>query len=514
MTRGSRSLSPRAIRHGTGWVVAGATRRAPRPPYPVPANKAVQLTACGVVTWARRGCVPAAAANGQRSAAPLICDSRTVLYFCEGSQFNNLAETKVKVKVATSKIRSVIIEQTTKYVDALVQGRFDYIYEELITSSSLELLATMAWPLILRNRGQIDFLFSKLNEDPETDIVDVLSFAFQTDEEECRTGVFRGIAEKFVANQWHEFDKVKPQCFIDGKFAVLVSGTPTKPLFMTLMRQKDDTYLIDFEALWLFSMSMNAGIIIEVADRALTLHHRDMALEYYSLAAKLKSVYQRIENLITKHPIVGKFITPTRKFEMQQQLQISIQAQERFRLLKQESSLNAQENLSLEEYENILGVITNMALVIERSPEAFKGLREEHIRNHFLVQLNGRYPGSATGETFNANGKTDILLRRDDVNLFVAECKYWKSAQSFKEAINQLLGYATWRDTKLALIVFSRNKNFSDVVSQLPDLVKSHQNYHQQLNYTSETGFRFILRHQEDPKRLLIITVLAFNIPQ
>jgi hypothetical protein len=41
-----------------------------------------------------------------------------------------------------------------------------------------------------------------------------------------------------------------------------------------------------------------------------------------------------------------------------------------------------------------------------------------------LVQLNGQYEGQATGETFNFQGKTDILIRVDGQNIFVAECKY------------------------------------------------------------------------------------------
>ena len=35
---------------------------------------------------------------------------------------------------------------------------------------------------------------------------------------------------------------------------------------------------------------------------------------------------------------------------------------------------------------------------------------EEALRSHFLVQLNGHYEGQATGETFNYEGKTDILI--------------------------------------------------------------------------------------------------------
>jgi hypothetical protein len=43
------------------------------------------------------------------------------------------------------------------------------------------------------------------------------------------------------------------------------------------------------------------------------------------------------------------------------------------------------------EYANILDIMNNMALVMERSPSAFTSIDEEDLRQHFLVQLNGQY---------------------------------------------------------------------------------------------------------------------------
>ena len=76
------------------------------------------------------------------------------------------------------------------------------------------------------------------------------------------------------------------------------------------------------------------------------------------------------------------------------------------------------------DYEHILSVISNMVAVMERSPRAFKDMGEEDLRTHFLVHLNGHYEGQATGETFNYEGKTDILIRAGGRNIFIAECKF------------------------------------------------------------------------------------------
>jgi hypothetical protein len=170
--------------------------------------------------------------------------------------------------------------------------------------------------------------------------------------------------------------------------------------------------------------------------------------------------------------------------------------------------------LDMENYEAILKIVSNMVLVMERSPNAFVNMKEEDLRQHFLVQLNGHFEGEATGETFNYEGKTDILIRHNGKNIFIAECMYWDGEKSLLDKIGQLLGYTSWRDTKTAVLVFNRNVEFSKVVVQIPEVVKKHKNFKRQLDYKSETGFRFVLHHNEDKNRELILTVLAFNVPR
>ncbi len=79
--------------------------------------------------------------------------------------------------------------------------------------------------------------------------------------------------------------------------------------------------------------------------------------------------------------------------------------------------------------------------MIERNPKAIATLDEEANCTHFLLQLNSNYEGSAAGEIFNASGKTDIIIRVEDRNIFIAECKFWKGTKAFSEAIDQLLSY-------------------------------------------------------------------------
>jgi hypothetical protein len=169
--------------------------------------------------------------------------------------------------------------------------------------------------------------------------------------------------------------------------------------------------------------------------------------------------------------------------------------------------------LDQKEYEHILEVLRSMSLVMERSPGAFATLDEEAIRNHFLIQLNGHYEGSATGETFNAAGKTDILIRADNKNVFIAECKFWRGPKAFNESIDQLLGYLTWRDSKCALLVFNTTKDSGAVRQKMHEVMQSRPEHKKTLFHASDGDGRYILVRQSDPGREITVTTQLYDIP-
>jgi hypothetical protein len=171
-------------------------------------------------------------------------------------------------------------------------------------------------------------------------------------------------------------------------------------------------------------------------------------------------------------------------------------------------------SLSIEDYDHILSVIDNMTHVMERSPSAFIHMNEEALRTHFLVQLNGQYEGQATGETFNYNGKTDILIRSKDRNIFIGECKFWKGEKVFLETIDQILGYTSWRDTKTAILIFNKNKDLSSVLDVIKKVTPSHQNFKRILKSNEETEFRYIFASKTDNNREIFLTIKVYDIPQ
>jgi len=165
-------------------------------------------------------------------------------------------------------------------------------------------------------------------------------------------------------------------------------------------------------------------------------------------------------------------------------------------------------------YEEILGCLARMSLVMEQSPSSFINMKEEDLRSHFLVQLNSSFQVDAGGETFNLGGKTDILLRSGGHNIFIAELKFWGGAKLLTETIDQLLEYVCWRDTKTAILIFNKNKNLSSVLEQIPTIVTAHPNYKRQEKYGVSTGFRFIMKNKNDANKEFMLTLLCFDLPK
>jgi len=109
---------------------------------------------------------------------------------------------------------------------------------------------------------------------------------------------------------------------------------------------------------------------------------------------------------------------------------------------------NMQPRLTEAVYEDVLRTIGALARSMERVPTTAR-FKEPELRDLILFVLNANYEGLARGEVFNGSGKTDILIPYQDRNAFIGECKFWRGPKSFRDAIDQLLGYLVWRDTSL-----------------------------------------------------------------
>ncbi|MDO6452803.1 hypothetical protein Q4490_04425 [Neptunomonas phycophila] len=165
-------------------------------------------------------------------------------------------------------------------------------------------------------------------------------------------------------------------------------------------------------------------------------------------------------------------------------------------------------------YVYILKLIHDVGKEFERLPSLYVDKEEEHLRDHFLMMLEPNFEGSATGETFNKTGKTDILLRHEGSNVFIGECKFWKGEKSYLATISQLLGYLTWRDSKAAVIIFVPNKDFTNVVETAKEASPKHSNFLKHVDEKDETWFNYEFHLDGDRNRVIKLAVMLYHIPR
>lgn len=122
--------------------------------------------------------------------------------------------------------------------------------------------------------------------------------------------------------------------------------------------------------------------------------------------------------------------------------------------------------------------------------------------------------GTATGETFNKEGRTDILLRaKDGTNVFVAECAVWNGKEKFKDKVDQLFGYLTWRDSKAAVVLFVDRQEMEPVREQIEEGAEEHEAMDELVDRPDESWWQYQTHFPDNPEREADLAVQAFHIP-
>jgi hypothetical protein len=164
-------------------------------------------------------------------------------------------------------------------------------------------------------------------------------------------------------------------------------------------------------------------------------------------------------------------------------------------------------------YDHVVTVLGYVALGFERSPRRFTKANEEALRDFILVTLNSHYEGAATGEAFNGTGKTDILVRHGMDNAFIGECKFWSGENKLVETLEQLLGYTTWQDNRLALIFFVRNKNMHPVLDTTRDWVGARPEFGGWEGGAPDGQLRCRLRWGDAARKEGRLTIFLVHVP-
>jgi hypothetical protein len=164
-------------------------------------------------------------------------------------------------------------------------------------------------------------------------------------------------------------------------------------------------------------------------------------------------------------------------------------------------------------YTQILESTRAMGRSLERTPTSFAAKTEEELRDHFLLILNTNYEDQAYGEAFNKDGKTDILIRVEGRTVFIAECKWWSGKVGIATALAQLYGYATWRDSRLALIFFVRAKDVTSVFDTAATTIGDRAEIDELSSDAEQRELRCQLHWPDDKDRHAELTVQFFHMP-
>jgi hypothetical protein len=167
--------------------------------------------------------------------------------------------------------------------------------------------------------------------------------------------------------------------------------------------------------------------------------------------------------------------------------------------------------ISDEDYVAIIEQLSSARGLLERQPETFSAMGEDALRDLLLVILNNQF-GPAVGEMFSRKGKTDIVIVRERGPMFIAECKIWSGEKAFGEAIEQLLGYLVWRDTKAAMVAFVREKDVTGITKKALAALAGHA---RQVSHGAPIGDvpTEILHQEGDPRRHIRVALLIVPVP-
>jgi hypothetical protein len=116
-------------------------------------------------------------------------------------------------------------------------------------------------------------------------------------------------------------------------------------------------------------------------------------------------------------------------------------------------------------------------------------------------------------EAFNFGGKTDILIGHEGRSLFIAECKFWAGAKGFSDTLDQLFGCQAWRDTKLAVLMFVRERDLTAIVERGRAALAEHQQFVEWGMAASEAELRARVSRKGDDRRHADLTVCFISTP-
>lgn len=110
--------------------------------------------------------------------------------------------------------------------------------------------------------------------------------------------------------------------------------------------------------------------------------------------------------------------------------------------------------------------------------------------------------------------QTPILIQNQKgENVFIAECKVWGGEGEIQKAVDQLFErYVTWRDEKLALIIFNKTvSGFTAIIDKAINTLQKHPLFKKYSGKSHDSCASFIFQHPEDPAKEVQLELIMFN---
>lgn len=233
-----------------------------------------------------------------------------------------------------------------------------------------------------------------------------------------------------------------------------------------------------------------------------------------------KSIEARREAILKEREFLGKLTIPVVRADDEPQefgpppiARVETPAQKIDSANPEAGDQAAQPQLD-EFYGHIISVIRVVGRGMERTPDSFSSADEEALRDHFLLALNTHYRGATYAEAFNKDGKTDILIRVHNRNAFIGECKWWSGSKALEEALVQLFGYTTWRDSRVALIFFVPTKEITKTIESAREAFEQRGEFIEWLPNGEEGELACRMRWPDDAERVATLTALFVHLPR
>jgi hypothetical protein len=246
---------------------------------------------------------------------------------------------------------------------------------------------------------------------------------------------------------------------------------------------------------------------------------KDISTFNNTLNAEIRSYFnQRKEKILSKNSLLSKLGVSLRKKDNVASTFSVPNPQLKEKIIIKptvnEKGFKPEPTLDNDNYRKILKLINDVGKNFERMPSIYKDKGEEDLRDFILMTLDPNFEfGSASGETFNKTGKTDIQLRFDSSVIFIAECKFWGGEKKYLATIDQLLTYLTWRDTKAAVVVFVKQKDFTAILEKVQSETSNHSNYLGFVDKSDENWFNFRFHINGDRNREVKMAVQLYHLP-